>query len=173
MVVQKYSFLYTQLQCLNVSCLAACLCERATRARAQPRDRKLARAARLGETHPGIRSPVARLKIRFSAPQRPTLPPRSSTRLKADLLARIVSRGKVHKRDFGWALADGRRRCGAAAGGVAQALALALLAAAGLARLSHGACAIGFAGGARAVSHAVCVSDRAAACRAALRAKYM
>ena len=59
------------------------------------------------------------------------------------------------------------------AGGAAQALALALLAAAGLARLSHGACAIGFAGGARAVSHAVCVSDRAAACRAALRAKYM
>eukprot|EP01046_Picozoa_sp_COSAG06_P017090 COSAG06_NODE_1150_length_10499_cov_45.337115_3_plen_67_part_00 len=46
--------------------------------------------------------------------------------------------------------ADGRRRCGAAAGGVAQALALALLAATGLARLSHGACAIGFAGGARA-----------------------
>ena len=58
-------------QCLNVSCLAACLRERAARARAQPSYRKLARAARLGETHPGIRSPVARLKIRISAPQRP------------------------------------------------------------------------------------------------------
>ena len=58
-------------QCLNVSCLAACLRERAARAPAQPSYRKLARAARLGETHPGIRSPVARPKIRISAPQRP------------------------------------------------------------------------------------------------------
>jgi hypothetical protein len=58
-------------QCLNVSCLAACLRERVSRAPAQPSYRKLARAARLGETHPGIRSPVARPKIRISAPQRP------------------------------------------------------------------------------------------------------
>ena len=58
-------------QCLNVSCLAACLRERVSRAPAQPGYRTLARAARLGETHPGIRSPVARPKIRIPAPQRP------------------------------------------------------------------------------------------------------
>ena len=58
-------------QCLNVSCLAACLRERVSRAPAQPGYRALARAARLGETHPGIRSPVARPKIRIPAPQRP------------------------------------------------------------------------------------------------------
>ena len=58
-------------QCLNVSCLAACLRERVSRAPAQPSYRKLARAARLGETHPGIRSPVARPKTRIPPPQRP------------------------------------------------------------------------------------------------------
>ena len=58
-------------QCLNVSCLAACLRERVSRAPAQPGYRALARAARLGETHPGIRSPVASPKIRIPAPQRP------------------------------------------------------------------------------------------------------
>ena len=130
-------------QCLNVSCLAACLRERAARARTQPSYRKLARAARLGETHPGIRSPVARLKIRISAPQRPRLPQRRLNATQSGSTRENCVEGQSAQVCI--LPLDGRRRCGAAAGGVAQALALALLAAAGLARLSHGTCAVGFA----------------------------
>ena len=127
-------------QCLNVSCLAACLRERAARAPAQPSYRKLARAARLGETHPGIRSPVARLKIRISAPQRPGCPEeaqRDSKRIYSRELCRGAKCTSLHT-------AFGRTTAvHAAAGGVAQALALALLAAAGLARLSRRTRAVG------------------------------
>ena len=97
----------------------------------------------LGETHPNVLSPVARLKIRIPASRRPRSHPKwLNARLKADLLARICVEGQSPKGGPAKAVrTDGDAvPC---AGGAAQALALALLAAAELARLSHGTCAVG------------------------------
>ena len=80
-------------QCLNVSCLAACLRERAARASAQPSYRKLAHAARLGETHPGIRSPVARLKNPYFGPPTAQVAPEEAQRDSKRIYSRELCRG--------------------------------------------------------------------------------
>jgi hypothetical protein len=84
--------------------MSQCLMSGSMSSRARPlRPRRSSRQGfrgrtSLGETHPNVLSPVARLKIRIPASRRPRSHPKwLNARLKADLLARICVRGKVRK----------------------------------------------------------------------------